>query len=58
MVAKNTITCIYIAWLGLISFHFQVTLDTATSFVIGWPITNAVITFRYVWGSNFSPYMA
>ena len=32
----------------LILSNFQVTLDTATSFVIGWPITNAVITFRYV----------
>ena len=36
----------------LILSHLQVTLDTATSFVIGWPITNAVITFRYVASSN------
>ena len=36
-------------WLSTcISDVSEVTLDSATSFVIGWPINNAVITFR--WG--------
>ena len=34
-------------WLSTcISDVSEVTLDPATSFVIGWPICNAVITFR------------
>ena len=35
-------------WLSnCISDVSEVTLDPTTSFVIGWPISNAVITFRY-----------